>query len=181
MKKTLLIVLFLLGGICSHTYAQGIRWGLKGGLAVGTPYGTSIIRTPETSRIGFNAGVFVNIPINVDVLVSPEITYIQKGFTYNGTNVFSDYLQFATTLKVNMGDAPFYTTFGPFVSYLPQVNELAPQQKSLEAGGILGLGYRFSEQVSLEGRYQFSNHIWESPVIERFRNAALDVSLSYLF
>ncbi len=180
MKKLLLPLLFLFS-ISTTAFAQNISIGLRGGLAVGSAFGTGIIRTPEASRIGFTGGVFVNLPINSDFNISPELSYIQKGFTYNGISQYSDYVQFATTLKINMGDAPVYTIVGPFVSYLPTVNDLAPEQKSLEAGGIFGFGYRLNERLSLEGRYQFSNHIWESLNRERFRNTAIDFSLCYHF
>lgn len=181
MKKHLILSFALVLGICLHLHAQGITWGMKGGLAIGTASGTSIVRNPANSRIGFNAGIFANMRIDDDFSISPEFTYIQKGFSTNGIKVFSDYFQFATILKINMGYTPVYLTIGPFMSYLPHVNELAPAQKSLEAGGLVGFGYYVSTPISLEARYQFSTSIWELPSTDRFRNTAIDLSLCYHF
>jgi hypothetical protein len=181
MKKHLLLSLAIVLGIYTNLHAQGITWGVKGGLAIGAASGTGIVRSPTNARIGFNAGLFANISIDDDFSISPEFTYIQKGFIFNGTKIVSDYIQFATTLKIDMGDSPVYLTLGPFVSYLPQINELIPAQKSLEVGGLFGLGYRFSTPISLETRYQFSTNIGVLPSSDRFRNTAIDVSLCYHF
>ena len=73
MKKILLLVTIL---NCALSYGQMI--GIKGGLNLSTPTKDSNL-DEQKSKIGFNVGAFVNVPISEKVSIQPEVLYSQYG------------------------------------------------------------------------------------------------------
>lgn len=75
----------------NDSHINTISYGVKGGLNVSNAtdqsftYGSDYIN--QKSKLGFNAGVFVNIPISKSFSVQPEVLFSQYG--YKTTYYFS--------------------------------------------------------------------------------------------
>ncbi len=182
--KVLIIGLILT--ISQISFSQsGIRFGIRGGVHAGTPWGRAIIANPESIKVGFEGALFADIALSEDISLCPEIAFNQKGFKADTILNSSNYLEVPLLVKINMGDGGMYTVIGPYISYLPTLNDNAPEEKSFGWGGIFGLGYRISDHIFLEGRYNFSGNIWklgsDSPNPLGFRNTSTGISLGFIF
>ncbi|MCU0471279.1 MAG: PorT family protein [Arcicella sp.] len=192
MKKNLttqwfkILMIGLLVSTSNISFAQsGIRFGIRGGAHAGTQWGRAIIYNPSSTLIGFHGAIFADIPLSEDISLVPELSYVQKGFKLDSTNFTSNYIDIPILLKVNMGDNGFYSVFGPYLTYQPTANPMALDEKSISWGGILGMGYRLTDNIFLEGRYSFNASIWrladDSQNPYGFRNTTIGLSLGYLF
>src|SRR5688572_8966331 len=76
MKKILLlfVLTFIISG---YVIAQGLSYGVKGGLNFATVNSGDF---DAKSKTGIHAGVFVNLSV-VILQIQPEILFSQKGFT----------------------------------------------------------------------------------------------------
>lgn len=79
MKK---LVLALAVAASSLTFAQ--QFGVKAGMNVSSLSKDADL-SDQKSKIGFNAGVFMNLPLGADFSIQPELLYTQYGSksTYN--------------------------------------------------------------------------------------------------
>lgn len=73
MKK-----LFLGLGLVAGTFAFAQTFGVKGGMNVASLSKDASL-SDQKSKIGFNAGAFVNIPIASQFSIQPELLYTQYG------------------------------------------------------------------------------------------------------
>ncbi len=173
--------------IFSHfSFAQSsIRFGVRGGVHAGTQFGRAIITNPKGTLIGFEGAVFASIQLSEDISLCPEFAFSQKGFKVDTLEITSKYFEVPLLLKINMGDGGLYTIIGPYVSYLPAVNVIAPNEKALGFGGTFGFGTRLGDNFIMEGRYNFNANIWklgtDSSKLYGFRNTTIGLSLGYLF
>jgi hypothetical protein len=182
--KVLIMGIFLF--ISHSSFSQsGIRFGLRGGAHAGTPWGRAIITNPGSALLGFEGAIFADIALSEDISLCPELAFNQKGFKIDTSNITSNYFEVPLLVKINMGDGGLYTVIGPYVSYLPTLNNAAPEEKAFGWGGIFGLGYRITDHIFLEGRYNFSGNIWklgsDSPNPLGFRNTSTGLSIGFMF
>ncbi|MBL1220211.1 PorT family protein [Chryseobacterium sp. L7] len=85
MKKMLFagaiqLALFLNAQNTSNSQNGSISYGLKGGLNISNATDKSFGYLNQKSRIGFNAGTFVNIPISKSFSIQPELLFSQYGY-----------------------------------------------------------------------------------------------------
>lgn len=180
----LMIATFLIFSQLSFSQSS-IRFGIRGGVHAGTQFGRAIITNPKGTLIGFEGAIFANVELSEDIAFCPELAFSQKGFKIDSIEITSNYFELPLLVKINMGDGGFYTIIGPYVSYLPTVNIMAPDEKAFGFGGTFGFGSRVGEHLIVEGRYNFNGNIWklgsDSTNPYGFRNTTIGLSVGYLF
>lgn len=62
--------------------SSDVRFGIKGGMNVSSLSDDAEL-ADQGSKIGFNAGVFANIPIAESFSIQPEVLYTQYGDKYD--------------------------------------------------------------------------------------------------
>ena len=79
MKK-----LFLGAAVAMSSLAFAQQFGIKGGMNVSSVSSDASLQD-KGSKIGFNAGVFMNAPIATNFSIQPELIYTQYGDKYSQT------------------------------------------------------------------------------------------------
>ena len=169
MKK---LVLGAAIAMSSLTFAQ--QFGVKGGMNV-----SSISKdgglSDTSSKIGFNAGVFMNAPLAENFSIQPEVLYNDLGskVTYgsNDQNSYSTNLGYiAVPVMFQYNATPeFYLEAGPQFSFLVNANSKLKDGNSstvtdwsktakdnlntFDFGVGIGAGYYFTPQLALTARY----------------------------
>lgn len=175
MKKLFIIALasFLVGKVSAQENSGGPSFGLKGGVSF-----SNIIKTDDSDfktdyLTGFNAGVFINIPIVDRLSFQPEAMFSQKGYksdlTGNRTlTQTTNWIDIPILAKINAASG-FNIFLGPQVSFLTKTSnkyegnftvieqtiyeEDADKFKKSIVGGVLGAGFDLSNNFSINGRY----------------------------
>ncbi len=170
MKK-----LFLSAAVVMSTMAFAQQFGLKGGMNV-----SSISKdgglSDTSSKIGFNAGVFMNAPLAQNFSIQPELLYNDLGskVTYgsNDQNSYSTnlgYISLPVMFQYN-ATPQFYLEAGPQFSLLVNAdtklkdgnnNQITTDftktakddLNTFDFGVGLGAGYYFTPQFGLTARY----------------------------
>lgn len=155
------------------------------------------------SKVGFQAGLYGDLPMGGGFAFLPEIMYIQKGAkvkeTVSGTtgefNTKVNYLDIP--LLIGYKATPELTVFaGPQVSFLlsqkstglvnsdPQIESTDTENfsKSL-AGGAVGLGYSLTPNINLNARYMmdFQKTLKDDANQDKIKNKGFALSLGYTF
>lgn len=157
----------------SLTFAQ--QFGIKAGMNVSS-LSTEEGLDDQKSKIGFNAGVFMNAPLAENFSIQPELLYSQYGDKANATiagNEYSyarnlDYVTIPVMFQYNATPS-FYLEAGPefglLVSAKNKVKNETSGQTITESdnykddlngfnfGVGLGAGYYFTPNVGLTARY----------------------------
>ncbi|MCJ8167498.1 PorT family protein [Pontibacter sp. E15-1] len=198
MKKTLLIALFALASTAGFSQ----RIGLKGGATYYTFAGDDA--KDYEYRTGFTAGLMLQQHINELVGVQVEALYTSKGAkidSRSGSNEITE------SYRLNYVDVPlllhlasngFFVDLGPQASFIAkarQVRELTSGTNTttsktdvtdhpytVDFGYVAGLGYRASNGVGLELRYNggLKKVYDEGPFVGKDRkNAGFNLMLSY--
>jgi hypothetical protein len=146
-----------------------VRVGLTGGLNVANTVDAYNDNYTTGSLAGFNAGLFLDIPIVYPLSFAPEVLYSQKGFTANTTD--GDYTQ-----RNNYIDVPLLAKFhlGPNFNLLagPQFSFPISTTQTFDNGfnaidevhysttndktildGVVGVTFDLSHDVELRARY----------------------------
>lgn len=105
------------------TSKTGANFGFKGGLNLSNLYTEDV--DDENGLIGFNAGLFLELPISSSLSLQPELLYSVKGaeLTYDnafasGTGKFRlNYIEAPVLLRANLTNN-FNIHFGPYFAYL---------------------------------------------------------------
>ena len=157
----------------SLTFAQ--QFGIKGGMNVASISKDGTL-SDTSSKIGFNAGVFMNAPLAENFSIQPEVLYNDLGskITYgqNDNNSYSTNLGYISVPVMFQYNATpeFYLEAGPQFSFLVNANnklkdgnnnilvndwtKLAKDNlNTFDFGLGLGAGYYFTPQFGLTARY----------------------------
>ncbi|MEO8962899.1 MAG: porin family protein [Ginsengibacter sp.] len=142
-------------------------------------------RITTNDYTGFFAGGFGTLPLNKNISIEPGVYYSQKGYEINGAlNVKgidflnadakavlqSQYIDVPVLLKANFGGFQIFA--GPQISYLVKADlkttagvlginllnntmDATPQFNRWDAGLTGGIGYRFTNGVSLTASYDY--------------------------
>lgn len=159
----------------SLTFAQ--QFGVKGGMNVSSISENGGL-DDQGSKIGFNAGAFVNIPVAQNFSVQPELLFTQYGSkyddkqpvtndTYSGA-LHLNYVALPVMLQYNVTPG-FYLEAGPEFGLLVEarnkyknettgqtINEsgnLKDNINSFNFGVGLGAGYYFTPNIGINARY----------------------------
>lgn len=157
----------------SLTFAQ--QFGIKAGMNVSS-LSTDSKLSDQGSKIGFNAGLFMNAPIAENFSIQPELLYSQMGEKYDqviaGTTYARsrhlDYVTLPIMFQYNATPS-FYLEAGPEFGFMVSAknkftNETAnttisessnykDDLNTFNAGIGLGAGYYFTPNVGLTARY----------------------------
>ena len=197
MKK-----LFLGAAIAMSSLAFAQQFGIKGGMNVSSNSGIKDLNVDSKSKIGFNAGVFMNAPISQNFSIQPEVLYNNLGAKTSGnidTTINLDYISVPVMFQYN-ATPKFYLEAGPQFSFLTNakvksndaVVEAAGNAlintdtlKTFDFGAGIGAGYWFTPNVGINARYVagFSDIAKDraSNDSNRARNNNFQVGLSYKF
>lgn len=211
MKKVLIIAIGLLtaGAVKAQSTSNpdGVSFGIKAGGNL-----SNIIKTGDDNfktefKPGFNAGLFMEIPVVERLAFAPELMFSQKGYKQTGSNLLGNPTEYSVT--TNFIEVPvlakikasntFSFVVGPQVSFLTSTTEKFKSgdqsnqstvkedndnlKKSL-VGGVVGFGYDLSNNMSLNGRYALDlqknneNGTNETPV---YKNQVFQLGLGYKF
>lgn len=173
MKKIFILAIGLFMASTAAN-AQGIKFGIKGGLNISDIIKDDGNNNFETkTKPGFNAGVTLEIPLIAGLAFTPEVLYAQKGYklTYSGGTEF--------TQTTNFIDVPILASFklgssfnivaGPQVSFLlstknkfetgfgtveeTRVEDDSDRFKKSLVGGVIGFRYDVNQKFDIHGRY----------------------------
>ena len=204
MKK-----LFLGAAVAMSSLAFAQQFGIKGGMNVSSNSGLEDININSKSKIGFNAGLFMNAPIAENFSIQPEVLYNNLGVKFSGNlptpvNNFDgtidlDYISVPVMLQYN-ATPKFYLEAGPQFSFLINSSAKADNAlvqvaaealvdkdnlKSFDFGAGIGAGFWFTPSVGINARYVagFSDIAKDrsSNDSNRAKNNNFQVGLSYKF
>lgn len=205
--KRLFIIGTMLVAFSLNIKAQDMRpkIGIKAGanLMMGGKF--DVLGTDYTSKYvpGFQAGVFLDLPLSSTLSFSPEVLYAQKGSKFEGTVSGTNgeiksklgYIDVPVLLTIN-ATPQFNFVIGPQASFLVNhesttyVNGVETTSTSNKddlrksiAGGVLGMGYKLSPNLNLNARYSMDFQTVANDNInqDKARLSGFAVSLGYSF
>lgn len=183
-----------------------MRFGIKAGVNLmnlgkysigGSDYSTD-------SKVGFQAGIYADLPMGGGFAFMPEITYTQKGAKLKET-ILSNKAEL--NAKINYLDVPiligykatpeFSIFVGPQASFLlsqstefrnngVKVGDEYDSTKNFKksiVGGVVGVGYSFTPNVSVNARYtmDFQKAFDDNLNQDKLKNKGFALSLGYTF
>jgi len=176
MKK-----LFLSAAVVMGSLAFAQQFGIKAGMNVSS-LSTDATLEDQSSKIGFNAGLFMNAPIAENFSIQPEILYnnlgskVTKTAEINGSTYRADYARHLDYITVPVmfqynATPSFYLEAGPEFGLMVSAKDKfkTSQNGNTTATSIadidtdnfntfnfgvgLGAGYYFTPNVGLTARY----------------------------
>ncbi|WP_017257984.1 porin family protein [Pedobacter arcticus] len=211
MKKTLIMLFAVSLGFGASVNAQEaktdkIKFGIKAGANLTTlgKIGSGANEYKYDYQPGFTAGIFTEIPLGGQFKFVPEVNYSQKGAKVEGTvsgvtgklETKIDYLD--VPIAFSYEAAPRFNVFaGPQVSFLlsqktefysngEKLNETTDTKDFAKtiAGGVVGLGYDFTQNLNVTGRYMRDFQKGTTNDDENFgkaKNSGFALTLGYKF
>ncbi len=197
MKNKILLILFI--GLSTYTFAQApVKPGIRAGLSSTTMRGDAVNNLSElldftngmvktSSRTGFYAGGYVNVPLDNTLSFEPGLYYTQKGYQLKGelnikgleflganakAQLQSQYLDIPLLLKANVGG--FQIFVGPQFSYLMKADlrttagvlgfslldkklDATSQFNRWDAGVTGGIGFNLSKNINVTASYDYGS------------------------
>ena len=177
MKK---LVLGAALAVSSLTFAQ--QFGIKGGMNVSSLSNDAGLED-SSSKIGFNAGVFLNAPLAANFSIQPEVLYNNLGskvtltdFDINNDNYTAEYARHLDYISVPVmfqynATPSFYLEAGPQFSFLLDARDKYKSTKNgsttdsetrdrnkdafntFDFGLGLGAGYCITPKLGINARY----------------------------
>jgi hypothetical protein len=163
MKHKFLTIIGLL--LSAFSYSQ-TQFGLKGGLNFAT---VRYINTDNSkARLGWNAGVYAEIPMQEDIFIRPEAQYSSKGFGYSATGNSRE-----GSLRLNYIAVPVLFGYrpaqkvalmvGPEFGFLQKAvsksqgisSDMSGFYRHFDVGVDVGVAYNFSKVFGVEARYNY--------------------------
>ena len=163
-----LVAIVVLGG--APTAAQGVSWGVKGGVNFAT-LNVDEEPTPEFQyRIGVIAGGFFTWPMGSHLDVQPEALFSQQGATLDafgtGSTIKTDYLvaPILVRYKVHSSGRGLVFFAGPSLGFKLSANatadfgdgsvsdDISDEIESFDFGLAFGAGWEIG-RLSIDGRY----------------------------
>ncbi len=196
MKKLFLGLGLVVG---TMTFAQ--QFGIKAGMNVASLSNDAGLDDAK-SKIGFNAGVFMNAPLAESFSIQPEVLYSQYGAKAESSNgnikneIKLDYITVPVMFQYNATPA-LYLEAGPeFGFQVSAKNKLTVNGNSetqdidndnnnkFNFGVGLGAGYYFTPNIGLTARYVagFTDVVKDRPSgSDAVKNNVFQVGLAYKF
>ena len=173
-------------------FAQGAKFGLKGGLNVSTLSNDQ--GNEMGSRLGLHAGVLAHIHLSPQLALQPELVYSSQGAKYTvGDGEHSlglNYVNLPLQLQYMFNNG-FRIQTGPQVGFLVNVNDkrdgaetgffTSDDFESVDFSWSAGLGYLTYSGFGVDARYNFglNNIIDEGSAVRR--NNVFQVGVFYMF
>ncbi len=205
MKK---LVLGAAIAMSSLTFAQ--QFGVKGGMNVSSLSEDASL-SDQGSKIGFNAGVFMNAPIAENFSIQPEVLYndlgskVTRSTTVLGNTYSADYSRNLGYISVPVmfqynATPGFYLEAGPQFGFLVSANDKFKSStngstnnsnivaldkdnfNTFDFGIGLGAGYYFTPSLGLTARYTAGlSDIIKDNSGDSVKNNVFQVGLAYKF
>ena len=183
IKKVRIMKKLVLGAalaVSSLTFAQ--QFGIKGGMNVSSLSNDAGLED-SSSKIGFNAGVFLNAPLAANFSIQPEVLYNNLGskvtltdFDINNDNYTAEYARHLDYISVPVmfqynATPSFYLEAGPQFSFLLDARDKYKSTKNgsttdsdtrdlnkdafntFDFGLGLGAGYWITPKLGINARY----------------------------
>ncbi len=198
MKKLFVGLAVVVG---SMSFAQ--QFGIKAGMNLSSISNSDKFAegVNSKSKIGFNAGVFMNAPISEQFSIQPEVLYNQGGSKLTGKDEVGndhsitlnmDYISVPVMLQFN-ATPQFYLEAGPQFGFLVSsklkdnkndnsVDLNKDNFNSFDMGIGLGAGYYFNKNIGVTARYTagLSDIAKDNPG-DALKNNVFQVGLAYKF
>ena len=192
MKK---LALVLLAGISFATAANAqFKFGVKAGANFSNVNGSDLSGT--STLVGFNGGVFFDLPLAAHLSLQPEVLYSGQGFkeAQDGiTGTFTEnYINVPVLLKYRFPMGLFIET-GPQVGFLMSARAKASGEsedwksayKSTDFDWAVGAGFHIpATRLAVDARYNFglanvaNNNSWGGSATS-FKNGVFQLGLMY--
>ena len=186
MKKILLV-----GAVALFGALNAQSFGVKAGMNI-----SSVSNLDESkSRVGLNAGVFMNAPLAATFSIQPELLYNSKGVKWDfgsegsGSTV-GNYLSIPVMFQYN-ATPKFYLEAGPEFSFLVSAKDkwdgesedVKEYYKSFDFGIGLGAGYYILPNLGVNARYVagFTDIIKDNESDDSYKNNVFQIGLFYKF
>ena len=169
--------------------AAGVKFGLKGGANVANVNGDIGAALDNwKSRVGFCAGVFLELNFGNILTIQPEALYTVKGADTGTGKLTFDYIEFPILLKVRIPTGSIH----PFIFAGPafgfnlkalidgvKIDDIPPSDYSAVLGGGLQLG----RQIHLDVRYTMGLQKLDIPALDTIdlKNGVFSATLGLAF
>jgi len=221
MKKVLLLLalgMLFAGSVSAQVYYYGprrvvrrpvrrrdddfyrVKVGITGGMNVADQVSSYNSAYSTGSIVGFNAGLYLDVPLIYPLSFEPEVLYSQKGYTLNesGDHFSSrqDFIDVPLLLKVHIVPG-FNFLIGPQFSFLTQTVNTTSQGFTLInqnyenpyngantfVDGVVGVSFDLNPSVELRARYtiDFNQTRYGASVTPEYRNQVFQVGLGINF
>ncbi|MEJ5994039.1 porin family protein [Pedobacter sp. Du54] len=178
MKKLAIIglgIALTFSNLTLKAQTMDTKFGIKAGANLSMMGKYDFLGTTYTSKYvpGWQAGFYLDLPLSEKLSFMPEVLYSQKsgkveatvGATTGEIKLRTGYIDVPVLLSFN-ATPQFSLLFGPQASFLVnqstkiyangQLNTSTTDKDNFRpsiAGGIVGLGYKFTPNVNLNARY----------------------------
>ena len=191
MKKISFLFAFVLAGIT--LFAQGPKFGLKGGLNIASL--STDASTDFNSRLGLHAGGLVHIHLSPQFSLQPEVLYSSQGAKYTVSDqehsLGLNYINIPLNVQYMFNNG-FRLQTGPQVGFLVDVNDKYNGQetefftsddfKSIDAAWTFGLGYLSYTGLGVDARYNLGLiNINDDAAGNTLKNNVFQVGIFYMF
>lgn len=166
----------------SLTFAQ--TFGAKAGLNV-----ANVSEIDGNSKIGFNAGLFMNAPIAKNFSIQPEVLYNGVGSKDGDLKLNLDYISVPVMFQYN-ATPEFYLEAGPQFGFLIGSKlknnsysvDFKDAMETFDFGVGLGAGYYFTPNFGLTARYTAGiTDVLKNNPGDAAKNNVFQVGLAYKF
>jgi hypothetical protein len=160
--------------------------GFLGGAAFTTLVGLDDSVSVQSST-GFAGGVFVGIPVAKSLLIEPELLYINKGASLEGSELSLNlnYIEIPVLLRYEFQeDGGPFAYVGPYIGFVANCSTSADTlsfpcaddniETSTDFGGTIGVGFR-KEAWGFDIRYDYG--FTDAIKDEKGKNSALMILL----
>lgn len=185
MKKIALTIIFALFVVLSVSAQNKVGFGLKAGLNTAMEWAGE---GSSDTRIGLNAGIFVEIPVANRLDIQPELLYsMQGGVTGDVTDKF-DYVNLPIIFKIYVNEArSFSIDVGPQVGYMisgkisigSRTIDMYNDLNKVDVAICLGATYKITQNFHANLRFNFGVLKLVDDVENR--NGVGQLGLSYRF
>lgn len=203
MKKLFIVGLMVAAfGLNSNAQDMQPKVGIKAGANLMMGGKLDILGKEYTSKYvpGFQAGVYLDLPLSSNLSFSPEVLYSQKGAKFEDAGLNAEiktkigYIDVPVLLTIN-ASPEFNFVLGPQASFLlnqettttavgvtTSTTNKDDYRKSI-AAGVIGMGYKFSPNLNMNARYSmdFQSVTKENTNQDKARFSGFALSLGYSF
>ena len=184
--------------------ASKVKFGAKGGVNLANIVGDDA--GDANMFVGFNAGMFVEIPITEKLTIQPEVLYSAQGSKSEGQfDIEGDLYDIKATLKMNYINVPVMFKYqlaekysieaGPYVGFLVSAKvkaevvgfgsateDIKDSFKSTDFGLGVGMNYEFSDVIFANARYQGGlTQIGDTGEGDNVKNSVFQIGLGFRF
>ena len=189
MKKLYLLLLTVFSLAAANAQVQ---FGVKAGANFSTFTGENT--DDAKTKVGFNAGALVALPLFNEFTLQPEVVYSGQGFKVDDQGISgtfnANYLNVPVLFKYN-NPTGFFLQTGPQIGFLMSAKVKSGGQtedekdlfNSTDFSWAFGLGYLVkSVNVGIDARYNLGlSNIAKDSGDEKVKNSVFQVGLFYLF